>query len=85
MSEAREEQEQDHESGTAGLPDPDEVSDEEKQEVEEERQERLDPDNRPDGTEVDNTERDFDPEAGMFTDNPDHAESDRPYSAEDEA
>lgn len=74
-----------HAHEPAGLPDPDEVSEEEKQEVEQERQERLDPDNRPDGTEVDNTERDFDPEAGMFTDNPEHTEDERPYSAKDEA
>lgn len=83
MSETSDEHEQEHEP--AGLPDPDEVSDQEKEEIEKERQERLDPGQRPDGTEVDNTERDFDPEAGMFTDNPDHSESDRPYSAEDEA
>ena len=36
--------------------------------IEEERQRRLDPDNRPDGVEVDNTDRDFDAEKGMFTD-----------------
>ena len=83
MSETPEGQEQEHEP--AGLPDPEEVSDEEKQELEQERQDRLDPDNRPESTEVDNTDRDFDPEAGMFTDNPDHSESERPYSAEDEA
>ena len=37
-------------------------------EIEEERQRRLDPDNRPDDVEVDNTERDFDVEKGMFKD-----------------
>ncbi len=75
--------EQGHEP--AGLPDADEVSDQEKQELEQDRQERLDPGNRPDGTEVDNTDRDFDPETGMFTDNPDHAEADPVFSADDEA
>jgi hypothetical protein len=38
------------------------------EEIEAERQERLAEDNRPDGALVDNTERDFDPEKGMFTD-----------------
>jgi hypothetical protein len=37
-------------------------------EIEEERERRLDPDNRPDNVEVDNTQRDFDAEKGMFTD-----------------
>jgi hypothetical protein len=37
-------------------------------EIEEERQERLDPDNRPEHAEVDNTDRDFDVEKGMYTD-----------------
>jgi hypothetical protein len=81
MSETSEEQPRE----TAGLPDADEVSDEHKQDIEQEREERLDPDNRPDGTEVDNTDRDFDPETGMFTDNPDHAEAEPVFSSEDEA
>jgi hypothetical protein len=37
-------------------------------ELEEIRQERLDPDNRPDNVEVDNTQRDFDTNTGKFTD-----------------
>jgi hypothetical protein len=41
---------------------------EEAEEIEKERQERLDPDNRPDDVEVDNTDRDFDVEKGMYTD-----------------
>ena len=41
---------------------------EDAEEIEAERQERLDPDNRPDGVEVDNCDRDFDVEKGMFTD-----------------
>ena len=41
---------------------------EDKEEIEEEREKRLDPDNRPDNAEVDNTDREFDPKKGMFTD-----------------
>jgi hypothetical protein len=37
-------------------------------EVEDIRKERLDPDNRPDNVEVDNTQRDFDTEMGRFED-----------------
>lgn len=44
------------------------LSDVDVEQVEREREERLDPDNRPDGAEVDNTGRDFDPEVGLFTD-----------------
>ena len=38
------------------------------EELEEIRQERLDPENRPDNVEVDNTQRDFDTNTGKFTD-----------------
>jgi hypothetical protein len=38
------------------------------EEIEADRQERLDPDNRPDGAEVDNTDRQFDAEKGLFED-----------------
>src|SRR3954463_10592627 len=41
---------------------------EDAEEIEQERKERLDPDNRPDNVEVDNTQRDFDVEKGMFED-----------------
>jgi hypothetical protein len=41
---------------------------EDKGEIEQDREERLDPDNRPDDVEVDNTDRDFDVKKGMFTD-----------------
>jgi hypothetical protein len=57
---------------SAGLPDADEVSEQEKEEIEAERQERLDPENRPDNAEVDNTDRDFDTTKGQFTDSEDH-------------
>lgn len=43
-----------------------EVSEEEQREIEEERQRRLDPANRPEGAEVDNTDRTF--EDGEFKD-----------------
>ncbi len=45
-----------------------EISEEEKKEMEEERERRLDPENRPDGAEVDNTGRQF--EDGEFVDEP---------------
>jgi hypothetical protein len=38
------------------------------EELERIREERLDPDNRPDNVEVDNTQRDFDTTTGKFTD-----------------
>ena len=46
-------------------PSADDMSDEE---LEAERRERLDPENRHPNTEVDNTQRDFDAEAGKFND-----------------
>ena len=54
-----------------------EPDDETKQEMEEEREKRLDPDNRPDGAEIDNTDRTFDVDQGMFTDNDDFEEDAR--------
>jgi hypothetical protein len=47
---------------------PDEAPQELLDEIEQEREERLDSDNRPDGVEVDNTDRDFDVEHGRFED-----------------
>jgi hypothetical protein len=46
-----------------------------KEEIEEERQRRLDPDNRPENAEVDNTTRTFDVERGQFEDSEDYDES----------
>ena len=46
-----------------------------KNEIEEERDKRLDPDNRPENAEVDNTPRDFDVERGLFKDSDDYDES----------
>jgi hypothetical protein len=58
--------------------DPDEDT---KKEIEEERQKRLDPDNRPDNAEVDNTERTFDVDRGQFTDSEHYDESEpAPFS-----
>ena len=55
--------------------DPEAEPDEEtQQEIEQTREERLAPENRPDGAEVDNTQRTFDTDRGMFTDNDDHTE-----------
>ena len=45
-----------------------ELSQEQIDEIEAERKERLDPDNRPENAEVDNTDRDFDTTAGQVTD-----------------
>lgn len=36
--------------------------------IEDERRQRLDPDNRPDDAEIDNSQRDFDVASGQFTD-----------------
>jgi hypothetical protein len=52
-----------------------------KQEIEEEREKRLDPENRPDGAEIDNTGRTFDHEHGKFTDAEDYDENEpAPFS-----
>ncbi|MEH3034454.1 MAG: hypothetical protein PGN07_10580 [Aeromicrobium erythreum] len=45
-----------------------ELSEEDVRRIEAEREERLDPANRPEGAVVDNTDRDFDPETGRFED-----------------
>ena len=49
------------------------------EEVEEERRERLDPENRPDQAEVDNTDREFDVEKGMFTDSEGYEEAEERF------
>jgi hypothetical protein len=62
------------------------VSDDQRQdedEIEEVREERLDPDNRPDGAEVDNTGRTFDPEKGLFTDQDEYDEVDPKFVDEE--
>ena len=55
-----------------------EPDDETKQEMDAERERRLDPDNRPEGAEVDNTERTFDHDRGQFTDSEDYDENEPP-------
>ena len=49
------------------------------EDVERERRERLDPDNRPDEAEVDNTGREFDETKGMFTDSEGYEEADERF------
>lgn len=64
----------------------DEVSEVDAEQIEKERQERLAPENRPINAEVDNTQRDFDPETGEFTVPADEVENGpRPLSDEDRA
>jgi hypothetical protein len=59
--------------------------DDEVREIEEERERRLDPDQRPDGAEVDNTQRSFDSDTGLFTDSDDHdPDGPAPYAGSDE-
>lgn len=63
---------------------PDEAPDDLLEEIEEERERRLDPDNRPDGAEIDNTDRDFDVKHGRFEDS-DVDEELGPFTTDDEA
>jgi hypothetical protein len=60
--------------------------DHEVREIEEERERRLDPDHRPDAAEVDNTERTFDSDTGLFTDSDEYDDdAPAPYAgSEDE-
>ncbi|MCW2835482.1 MAG: hypothetical protein JWN68_3435 [Nocardioides sp.] len=62
------------------MPDPDDVPQETIERLDAEREERLDPDNRSENVEVDNTDRTFDPDAGRFTDDPDHDPEDQPFA-----
>jgi hypothetical protein len=52
---------------------------EDEEEIEEERQRRLDSDNRPHEAEVDNTQRDFDVEKGMFKDSEGYDEAEEKF------
>jgi hypothetical protein len=54
------------------------------EEIEADRQERLAEENRPDGALVDNTDRDFDPEKGMFTDSDGYEQAEEKFAAEGE-
>ena len=49
------------------------------EQLQQERAERLAPENRPECAEVDNTGRDFDVEKGMFTDDPEYDQAPRKY------
>ncbi len=49
----------------AGYSADDEITEEEAEQLEKEREERLDPDNRPANALVDNTQREFDPDEGF--------------------
>ena len=51
-----------------------------REQFERERAERLAPENRPEGADVDNTKRDFDPERGEFTDSETYADAERRFS-----
>ncbi len=44
-----------------------------------EREERLDPENRPENSEVSNAGREFDDEKGMFTDEPGYDEAEKRF------
>jgi hypothetical protein len=55
------------------------ADDVDEEQIEQERQERLDPDNRPKNAEVDNSARDFDIASGQFTDH-DKDESVGPFN-----
>ncbi len=57
-----------------------EPDEETKQQLLREREERLDPDNRPETAEVDNTERTFDPATGEFSDSETHDRSEPRFS-----
>lgn len=61
-----------------------EPDDQTKQEMAEERERRLDPDNRPDGAEVDNTDRTFDHERGQYTDSEDYDPHEPPVFSDPE-
>ena len=54
-------------------------SDDELSEIERDREQRLDPDNRPDKAEVDNTDREFDETKAMFTDAEGYSEADEEF------
>ena len=48
----------------------------------EERDERLDPDNRPENSEVSNAGREFDDEKGMFTDEDGYEEAEKKFDTD---
>ena len=76
---------EERQSGTAGLPSEDDVPPETIEAIERERAERLDPANRPEAAEVDNTARTFDAETGKFTDSEGYTEAEKQYRSDDQA
>jgi hypothetical protein len=52
------------------------------EQLEKERQQRLDADNRPENVEVDNSDRDFNPETGLFDDTDLEPPEDAPFAVE---
>jgi hypothetical protein len=54
------------------------LSQQEIEEIENTREKRLEPDNRPENAEVDNSERTFDTERGHFTDADEYDDSEPP-------
>ena len=87
MSHARQEHEHEiDQQGQQGQQGQDDVGEDERRAIEEERAQRLANESRPDGAEVDNTDRDFDPTRGLFTDSPDYEQAPEAFpdpSAED--
>ncbi|MCW2794940.1 hypothetical protein [Nocardioides sp.] len=55
-----------------------------REEVDAERKERLDPESRPDKAEVDNSDRDFDMEKGMYTDSEGYDQAEKQFYPEGE-
>jgi hypothetical protein len=65
--------------------DPNQQPDEEtKRQIEAEREERLDPANRPENAEIDNTDRTFDHDRGAFTDSEGYDASEPPKYSDPE-
>ena len=54
------------------------------EEIEAERKKRLAAENRPENAEVDNTQRDFDPEKGVFTDSEGYEEAEPEFVADED-
>ena len=50
-----------------------------REQIEKERRERTAAENRPENSEVDNTQREFDMEKGMFTDDPGYEDAPKKY------
>ncbi len=61
-----------------------EATEDDPETIEKEREERLDPDNRPDFAEIDNSDRDFDPATGMFKDNDEYDDAPEQFVDEEQ-